>query len=887
MPFETAKEEVEQNMQYIGLNALRTQFLDFFESQNHTRLESFSLVPDHDPSLLLINAGMAPLKPYFLGEKKMAHDRATSAQRCVRTADIDNVGKTARHATFFEMLGNFSFGNYFKTEAIHWAWTFLTEVIGLESERLWITVYEEDDEAYRIWTEEVGVAPEKMLRLGKEDNFWELEQGPCGPCSEIHYDRGDAYGEGTNPTDNSDRFMEIWNLVFTQFNRQADGSYTPLAHPNIDTGMGLERLALVCEDKPNIFELDEFLPIRRAIAQLSGKEYGDSERVNESFRVIIDHSKAITFLVWDGVVPSNEGRGYVLRRLLRRAARHGRLLGIEGEFLTQMIDEIISVYRDVYPALAEAKERIHTVVSREEQAFFQTIDQGLSLLTELMDEADRTETDVLDGARVFRLYDTFGFPFDLTREIAAERNKTVDEDDFNARMQEQRERSRTRRKETSGWEADEQVELSLNDATTFLGYETLEADGTILVLLRDGQEVDHLDAGERGIVVLDETPFYAQGGGQVADRGVLHQGAAEAEVVDVQKDKNEIILHTVEVKQGTLHLNDIAHGMVDADRRNDTRRNHSATHLLNQALHRVLGDHIKQAGSYVDPERLRFDFTHFEALSDAQLEEVEEIVNRAIFDSYPVQTEVLPLAQAMDEGAIGLFEDKYHDQVRVVSMGDFSKELCGGTHVDNTSQVQMFCILQEQGVSSGVRRIEAVTGRGAYRLHRDVDQQLTDEAELLRVPRETIQTRTSALLDENREMKREIQSYESRMAEALSQKLAEDVVDVAGVSVIARRADGKSMNELKDLADALKKDRQEAVIALASASGGKVFWVVSVSPQLNEKGLKAGDLVKQLAVQTGGNGGGRPNFATAGGKDATQIDPALASVRKWVEEKLS
>lgn len=874
-------------MHYIGLNALRTKFLDFFESQDHTRLESFSLVPDNDPSLLLINAGMAPLKAYFLGEKKMAHDRATSAQRCVRTADIDNVGKTARHATFFEMLGNFSFGNYFKTEAIHWAWTFLTEVIGLDPQRLWITVYQDDDEAYRIWTEEIGVATAQMLRLGKDDNFWELEQGPCGPCSEIHYDRGPAYGEGADPTENSDRFMEIWNLVFTQFNREADGSYTPLAHPNIDTGMGLERLALICEDKPNIFELDEFMPLRRTIAGLCGKEYGDDERVNESFRVIIDHSKAITFLVWDGVVPSNEGRGYVLRRLLRRAARHGRLLGIDGAFLTRTVDEIIAVYGEEYPALQDARERIHTVVSREEQAFAQTIDQGLALLNELMDESDAAGSDVLDGARVFRLYDTFGFPFDLTKEIAAERHKSVDEGDFKRRMEEQRERSRTRRKETSGWETEEQVHVALDEATVFLGYDTLEAEGEVLALLRDGEEVDDLHAGEHGIVILNQTPFYAQGGGQVADRGTMTQGDAQADVVDVQKDKNEVVFHTVDVTEGTLTKIAPIAGHVDADRRNDTRRNHSATHLLDEALREVLGDHVKQAGSLVDSERLRFDFTHFEALTPEQIEEVEAIVNRAIFDSYPVTTQVLPLAQAMDEGAIGLFEDKYHDEVRVVSMGDFSKELCGGTHVDNTAQVQVFRILQEQGVSSGVRRIEAVTGRAAYRLMREQDDQIDSIARFLRVPRENVEGRLQGLLDENRDMKREIASYEARIADALSKKMAEETVEIQGATVIARRADGKSMNELKDLADALKNGRDDCLIALASAAEGKVYWVVSVASALVERGLKAGDLVKALAMQTGGNGGGRPNFATAGGKDPEKIDAALASVNEWVEEKLS
>ena len=872
-------------MQYLGMNECRSKYLDFFEAQNHTRLISFSLVPEDDDSLLLINAGMAPLKPYFMGEKKMPHNRATSSQRCVRTADIDNVGKTARHATFFEMLGNFSFGNYFKPEAIRWAWTFLTQEIGMDPNRLWITVYEDDDQAYDLWTKVIGVAPDHVLRLGKEDNFWELEQGPCGPCSEIHYDRGPEYGEGNSPLDNSDRFMEIWNLVFTQFDRQKDGSYVPLAHPNIDTGMGLERLALVCENKDNIFELDEFAPLRETIKALSGKEYGTDPKADESFRVIIDHSKAITFLVSDGVVPSNEGRGYVLRRLLRRAARYGKLLGIKGKFLAKTIAEIMKVYGEEYPEILQGKDRIFTVVEREEENFQQTIDQGLALLEDLMEEAKAKKTSTLDGARVFRLYDTFGFPIDLTREIAAEQGLQVDEADFQERMEAQRRQSRARRKETSGWDTEAAISVEGVAQTEFIGYDTLEGEATVLALYEDGERVPTLETGKQGIVILDRTPFYAESGGQVSDEGAFTSGTLLASVQKVKKDKNEIFLHTVTVEKGTLHEKDTLTACVAKDRREDIRRNHSATHLLHRALRMVLGDHVQQAGSLVEPDRLRFDFTHYQAMTDEEKQKVEDIVNRAIFDSYAVQTRVLPLQEAMAEGAMGLFEDKYHDTVRVVSMGDFSKELCGGTHVQNTSQLQAFILLSEQGVSSGVRRIEALTGRAALQRMKEKEQTVLALAELLKTTPEHVLPRSEALLEENRNIKRELESYEAKMAGELSRQLDSSVITVAGVPVLASRVDGKTMEELKDLADALKTNHEDMVIALAAATDEKVYWVVSVADKWVKEGIKAGDLVKALAQKTGGNGGGRPQFATAGGKDATKIDEALKSVGAWVEEK--
>ncbi|MCI6157393.1 MAG: alanine--tRNA ligase [Peptoniphilaceae bacterium] len=869
-------------MKHLGLNEARKEFLDFFESKGHIRLKSYSLVPKGDKSLLLINAGMAPLKAYFLGEKKMAKNRATSSQRCLRTADIDNVGKTDRHATYFEMLGNFSFGDYFKKEAIHWAYEFLTEKIGLEKDKLWITVYQDDDTAYDIWTQEVGIAEDHMMRLGKEDNFWELEQGPCGPCSEIHYDRGPEFGEGSCPTDNSDRFMEIWNLVFTQFNRQADGSYLPIDHPNIDTGMGLERLALVCENKRNIFELEEFLPLRNRIGELSGKTYGQSEKTDESFRVIIDHTKAMTFLALDGVVPSNEGRGYILRRLIRRAYRHGKLLGIEGEFLTKTIREIIPVYLGEYPELESSLERIFKVVVREEESFQQTIDQGLLMLKELLDQTVSEKQSTLSGSDVFRLYDTYGFPLDLTKEIASERNIQVDEAAFREKMEQQRIQSRERRAGGAAWDDAVKLDLSGVAATDFRGYEVLQCRGKIVAIFHGKNRVEEIAAGEEGIAVLDQTPFYAESGGQISDFGIMHSDGCDASVQYVSKDKDGIFFHHVSVEDGSLHVGDCVELTVDADHRNDVRRNHSATHLLNRALREVLGEHVHQAGSYVGPDRLRFDFTHYEAMTQEQVKAVEEIVNRAIFDSYPVTTEVLPLQEAMAQGAIGLFEDKYRDVVRVVSMGDFSKELCGGTHVENTSQIQMLRILSEQGVSSGVRRMEAITGRACYRLDLAYEHQLNEEAELLKAANDQILSRTEQLIEENRTLKKEIESFQTKMAHELSQKLEQEVTEIAGIPVLKQNLPGKSMEELKEISDALKDGKNRYIIVLSSAVEGKVFWVVAMDAQSNAEGLKAGDLVRSLAQITGGNGGGRPNFATAGGKNPSKIEEALATVEEWV-----
>nr|WP_072514186.1 alanine--tRNA ligase [Ndongobacter massiliensis] len=872
-------------MKKLDMNEIRKAFLDFFEERGHNRLKSYSLVPQDDPSLFLINAGMAPLKPYFTGEKKMAHNRATSSQRCVRTQDIEQVGKTHRHATFFEMLGNFSFGDYFKKEAIHWAWSFLTEKLEMEKDRFWITVYQDDDEAYRIWHEEIGIPQERLLRLGKEDNFWELEQGPCGPCSEIHYDRGPAYGEGHSPQDNSDRFMEIWNLVFTQFDRGADGSYTPLAHPNIDTGMGLERITLVAEDAHNIFELSSFAPIREEIERLSGVAYGSSKSGDESIRVIMDHSKALTFLVSDGVVPSNEGRGYILRRLLRRACRHGKRLGISGAFLNQVVDAVITCYQGEYEELVPARERIHMVVAREEANFNRTIDQGLQLLQGIVERAQQQHTNVLSGEEAFRLYDTYGFPLDLTKEILAESDMQVDEEGFSRAMAHQRKQSREHRQSGAGWSGKEKLDTADLPQTVFSGYECNEDDSEVLAIFEDGVRVDRMDAGKTGIVVLDRSPFYAESGGQVHDTGVLETKQGQLRVTDVQKDASKVFLHTVqadvELSQGQR-----VHCVIDVDRRNDIRRNHSATHLLHKALRLVLGEHVQQAGSYVEADRFRFDFTHFEALTEAQVREVEEIVNREIFHSLPVRTQVLSYTQAVNEGAIGLFEDKYEDQVRVVSTGDFSKELCGGTHVENTAQIMMLRIVSEQGISSGVRRMEAVTGRACYRRLVAAEDRLDALAGRLKTNREGIEERLEQREAEEKELQRKVASFASKVAGDRSQAVLADAISVGEVQVMTAAFTDVPMASLKETVDQLKEKASNYCIVLASKADGKVLLVAAVDPALNGCGLQAGKIVKVVAQATGGNGGGRPDFATAGGKDPQKVEDALRLVEKTVRAQL-
>lgn len=876
-------------MKIKGMNEIRSAFLDFFEEREHLKLDSYSLIPENDKSLLLINAGMAPLKQFFTGEKKMAKNRATSSQRCIRTADIDRVGKTQRHATFFEMLGNFSFGDYFKKDAILWAWEFLTDKLGLDGERIWVSVYLDDDEAYDLWHDMIGIPAERILRLGKEDNFWELEQGPCGPCSEIQYDRGEAYGPGKDTTENSDRFMEVWNLVFTQFDKKADGSYVPLAHPNIDTGMGLERIALVCEGADNVFNLEAIRPIRDCVESLGGVKYGNAEKTDESIRVILDHSKALTFLVYDGVIPSNEERGYVLRRLLRRAYRHGKLLGIEGEFLNRVVDSVIDVYGEAYPGLVDAKDRIHRIVAKEEANFQETIDQGLQMLQGYIADIKKEGKTELDAQDAFKLYDTYGFPLDLTMEILEENGLTVDQLGFAESMRKQKQQSRENRKQSSGWTNQMKLDLNGLSKTAFVGYDTFTAKSKVEAIFVDGKRVESAEEGDDALLVFDQTPFYGEGGGQIGDRGRLEKDGFEAEVVTTSKNADEFYFHESHVEMGTIKVGDVVTSTIDGDRRRDTMKNHSATHLLHRALRMVLGDHVHQAGSYVDDQHLRFDFTHFEALTQEEITEVEHIVNHEIFESLPVTTRVMSREESEEEGAMGLFEDKYKDNVRVVSMGDFSKELCGGTHVENTSQIQMMLIQSEVGIAAGVRRIEATTGRACYREVRALDKELETIAESIKSNRDTILDRIEQMKDEIRDKDKEIKSYQTQKRSELSGALEDGFTDVEGVEglqLLTASVEDASMDDLKEMADRLKDNRSGYVIVLASPGEDKIDLVVSADKAWNKRGLHAGKIAKFVANQTGGNGGGRPDFAQAGGKDATKLQAAFDAVAPFVQEQI-
>ncbi len=863
-----------------GLNEIRKEYLDFFESKDHIRLKSYSLIPEKDKSLLLINAGMAPLKDYFIGNKKMSKDRATSSQRCLRTADIDNVGKTHRHATFFEMLGNFSFGDYFKREAINWAWEFLTEKMGIDKDRLFVTVYKEDDEAYNIWKDEIGLSEDKILRLGKEDNFWELEEGPCGPCSEIHYDRGDKY------LDEDDRYMEIWNLVFTQFNKDKEGNYHPLAHPNIDTGMGLERIALVMEDAQNIFELEAFKPIMEKVEEISGHKYGESDRVDESIRVIMDHAKAMTFLVYDGVIPSNEGRGYVLRRLIRRAYRHGKLLGIDRAFLTDIIDVVMDVYRPEYPELEESKDRIFKIVRQEEAKFQETIDQGLNILSSFISKLKDAEKKVLSGEKAFKLYDTYGFPLDLTKEILKEESLDVDEEEFNENMIEQKNKSRQARHVDSGW--DEEISLDLSDLkeTEFVGYDHVVSESKIVKIFKSNESVDEIRKDDKAIVILDKTPFYAESGGQIGDTGFISGDNYKLKVIDTQKTPDQVFYHIVEVLEGSLKVDEDALAEIDYVRRKNIIKNHSATHVLHKALKLVLGDHINQAGSLVTDERLRFDFTHFEAISNEDLRRIEEIANREIFLGSDVDVLYMSLKESQDFGAIGLFEDKYQDEVRVVKMGDFSTELCGGCHVDNTSDIQMLKIVSESGIAAGVRRIEAITGNNVYKYLNSLEEEKTSLAGQLRVKADNITHKIEDLLNENKDLNNEIKSLNSIKENILIDELEKDMVEVNDIKLLVNKFEDMDMDQMRSISDKMKNKYDDLVIVFASINDGRVVFLSSIAKELTKRGLNAGQIVRYVAQLTGGNGGGRPDFASAGGKDIDKVDMALEKVRDFIEENL-
>jgi len=878
-------------MKNIGLHEIRKEFLEFFKGKEHLVLPSFSLVPKNDRSLLLINAGMAPLKPYFTGEKTPPKERVTTCQKCIRTADIDNVGKTDRHATFFEMLGNFSFGNYFKREAINWAWEFLTQKLEIPEEDLWVSIYEEDDEAFNIWKNEIGVPEEKIVRLGKEDNFWELEVGPCGPCSEIYVDRGEKHGCGKpdcKPGCDCDRFIEVWNLVFTQYDKDENGNYHPLQHPNIDTGMGLERITAVMEGANNIFEVKEVKKILNVVEKVSGKTYGENSKWDVSIRVITDHSRAMTFLVSDGVLPSNEGRGYVLRRLIRRAARHGKLLGIEKPFLDIIASSVIDSWKVQYPEMKENEERIKRVIRSEEEKFQETIHQGMQILDGYIEEMISNNRNCLDGEKAFKLYDTYGFPLDLTREILEERGLGVDENEFNSYMEEQRIRARKAREKNSdsGWKNSAIIELSDSFNTEFKGYDTLETKSTVLEIIVDGDSIDTIEEGTEGIIVLDKTPFYAERGGQVGDKGIIENENFLGFVSDTQYTKGDIIIHNVKVQSGALSVGDKVTAKVDYKNRTDIMRNHSATHLLHRALKDVLGEHVNQAGSLVLPDRLRFDFTHFEAVKEEELRQVEKLVNERILEALDVKTVEISLESAQELGAIGLFEDKYKDIVRVVEMGDYSKELCGGTHVKNTSTIGMFKIISESSVAAGVRRIEAITGRAVYDYLLGLEEDVNKVSHLLKANRRELYVKVQNVMEEIKAKDKEIESLKSKMASSITDEILSSKQSVKGISLITYKVENMDMNSLRNLGDKIKDSIGSGVIVLASVDNEKIYFLSMVTKDLVKNGIHAGNIVKEVAKITGGGGGGRPDMAQAGGKDISKVDEALSEVPSILEKQV-
>ena len=867
-------------------------FLEFFESKGHLAMKSFSLVPHNDKSLLLINSGMAPLKPYFTGQEIPPRRRVTTCQKCIRTGDIENVGKTARHGTFFEMLGNFSFGDYFKNEAIEWSWEFLTEVVGLDPDRLYPSIYEEDEEAFEIWNKKMGIPAERIFRFGKADNFWEHGSGPCGPCSEIYYDRGEKYGCGSPDCTvgcECDRYMEIWNNVFTQFDNDGHGHYSELEKKNIDTGMGLERLASVVQDVDSIFDVDTLKALRDHICRLADTEYGKDAQADISIRVITDHTRSVTFMISDGIMPSNEGRGYVLRRLLRRACRHGRLLGIEGSFIPELAQTVIEGSKDGYPELEEKKDFILKVIAKEEDQFNKTIDQGLGILAEMTAKMEAEQTTTLSGADAFKLYDTYGFPIDLTKEILEEKGMQVDEEGFHASMEVQRKTARAARGETNYMGADVTVYESIDPSitSTFVGYENLAWKSPITVLTSDTEIVEALSDGQRGTVFAEETPFYATSGGQEADTGIIRTAEGEFKVEDTVKLLGGKIGHVGVVIKGMIKTGDQAELCVDAEKRALSARNHSATHLLQKALRTVLGTHVEQAGSSVNEDRLRFDFSHFSAMTAEELQKVEEIVNEQIVAGLPVKVENMPIEEARKTGAQALFGEKYGDVVRVVNMGDYSIEFCGGTHVKNTNEIMAFKILSESGVAAGVRRIEALTSKGLIRYYDNLEKKLNEAAKVLKATPDNLAEKIAHLTAENKALHSEVESLKSKLAQDAMGDVMDQVQEIKGVKLLAAEVDGVDMNGLRDLGDQLKEKLGEGVVVLASGNDGKVSLMVTATDAAMKQGAHAGNLVKAIAGLIGGGGGGRPNMAQAGGKNPAGIQEALKKAAEALEGQLS
>lgn len=876
-------------MQWTGLNELREKYLHYFEGKGHLRLGSFPLVPKDDPSLLLINSGMAPMKKWFLGQEEPPRHRVTTCQKCIRTPDIERVGITARHGCFFEMLGNFSFQDYFKKEVIPWAWEFLTKELEIPADRLYISVYQDDDEAYDIWTKSVGIPEDHMVRLGKEDNFWEHGSGPCGPCSEIYYDRGEKYGcgkPGCTVGCDCDRYIEIWNNVFSQFDNDGHNNYTELKQKNIDTGMGLERLAVVCQDVDSLFDVDTVMNITNKVSQLTGAFYGQSQKRDVSLRVITDHIRAAAFMICDGILPSNEGRGYVLRRLLRRAARHGKLLGVNEPFLYRIVDTVVHENECQYGDLREKQTYITKVIRTEEESFARTIDGGMRIFAEMLAEHQAKGETVFSGADAFKLYDTFGFPIDLTAEMAADEGLTVDEDAFRRLMQEQKERAREARKALGdlGWAG---VEFGKDvPSTEFVGYDRTSCEATVVALVREDELCGRIEAGSDGIVVLDQSPFYAEMGGQVADHGVITAKGMTFTVTDVQKNKGGKFMHYGHLAEGALEVGDSVEASIDCQRRKAVCRAHTTTHLLDAALKKVLGDHVHQAGSLVEPDRLRFDFTHFEAITPEQLSQVEWMVNDAILEGYPVVTEVLPIEEAKKKGAVAMFGEKYGETVRVVEMGDFSMEFCGGTHLDNTAKAGPFRIKSESSVASGVRRMEATCGRLSLESMEKSHSVLSKAAQFLKTAPAGLLERMEQQAGEMKQLRQAVDKFKAEASLGEAKQFLAAAKTVKGLHVLTATREGLDANALRKMGDFLR-DKDPAVVGvLASISGEKITFLAVCGKEAVAKGVKAGDLVKMVSGICGGKGGGKPDSAMGGGNDPLKVDDALASVDDFVSEKL-
>ena len=876
-------------MKYMGANELRDAYLKFFETKGHLKLDSFPLVPKNDNSLLLINAGMAPLKPYFTGVQTPPRKRITTCQKCIRTGDIENVGKTSRHGTFFEMLGNFSFGDYFKNEIIVWAWEFITETLEVPKDKLYVTIYEEDDEAFEIWCSKTDVDPKRIFRLGKDDNFWEIGVGPCGPCTEIHFDRGEGVistVEEFIKASDEDRVVEFWNLVFTQFDKDEDGNYNKLANPNIDTGMGLERIATIMQGVNNIFEIDTVKNIVSKVSKLSGVNYGDDAVKDISLRIITDHVKSVTMLISDGVQPSNEGRGYVLRRLLRRAARHGRVLGIEGLFLKDVVEAVVENYGGAYPKLKEDREYIEKIISLEEERFNETIDAGMNILANYIGELEDSKETVLKGEKAFKLYDTYGFPIELTEEILEEKGMSVDKEAFALEMNNQRERARSARGESSYMGTDEspinKIDSSIN--TEFVGYFETETEGKIEILVDDNEIKSELTEGEKGYIVTDVTTFYAEMGGQVGDRGIIVSETGEAYVYNTKKNVGGKTIHYVEIKSGTIKNGQKVSLKVDKNIRASITKNHTATHMLHEALKVVVGKHVNQAGSYVDNERLRFDFAHFQGVSEEELEKVEMLVNRKIMEVSGVETNLMSIEEAKESGAMALFDDKYGDKVRVVSVGEFSKELCGGTHVKNSGEIGLFKIVSEVGVAAGIRRIEAVTGLNAIKYMEEKEKTLKEACNVLKCTEKDILKKISAQGTELKEKEKEISELKSKITSGAEGDILNSAKVISGVKVISYALEDIDGNALRDLADKIRNKMKTGVVVLVSKVGDKVNLIAMATKDSVASGIHCGKIIKEVATIVGGGGGGRPDMAQAGGKNPENIKKAVETTFEIVEK---